>query len=207
MMMRVVALALGLLLSLFGSASAQTTNFIIGETLGSQRDGYTGTVGFKFTTTYAITVTALGRWVVSGNSGTHTVALYNSSCSSLGSVSVATSGATAGQFKYVNLGTPVALVTGTYYVMSSETNGGDQWYDDNTTVTTSAVGSVTGSVDGTCTVDVNGPHSYVPVDFQYTGGLTSLEQSQGQAYFVLCTPGAPPCSAALHLLPLMGVGK
>ena len=65
----------------------------------------------------------------------------------------------------------------TYYLVSQETSGGDQWHDvNNTTVTTTAVASEIGGVYG------SGPgswfaygvagNSYGPVDFKYSGGST-----------------------------------
>jgi hypothetical protein len=51
-----------------------------------------------------ITVYALGRIFVSGNTGTHMVKLVRASDSvDLASVSIPMTGGTAGQFKYVNL--------------------------------------------------------------------------------------------------------
>ena len=45
-----------------------------------------------------------------------------------------------GQFKYASLASPVTLLPGTaYYVMSEENFGGDNWYDFNTTVTTTSI--------------------------------------------------------------------
>src|ERR1700722_11085797 len=84
----------------------------------------------------ALVVNQLARWVVSGNSGTHTVKLVDASTGTDlpgGSVSVNTSGAKAGQYLYASLTAPLTLTSGhQYYLMSSETLGGDQWYDDNT---------------------------------------------------------------------------
>ena len=113
----------------YGSGTA----FVTGQaTLGALRNDFTGWVGFKFAVgSSAITVNQLGRWVVSGNGGTHSVRLVRvSDHAVLGSVSVDTAGAPAGAFKYVNLGTPITLAANTaYYIMSQETNGSDQWYD------------------------------------------------------------------------------
>ncbi|MFA7345158.1 MAG: DUF4082 domain-containing protein, partial [Terrimicrobiaceae bacterium] len=111
----------------YGSGTA----YVTGQTLGVLRNDLSAWVGFKFTVgSSAITVNQLGRWVVSGNSGTHAVRLARVSDGAvLGSVSIATSGAPVG-FKYATLATPVTLAANTaYYVMSQETSGGDQWYD------------------------------------------------------------------------------
>lgn len=79
-------------------------------------------------------VARLGRWVVRGNSQTHTVKISQVVGSSLqdvtnGSVTIDTSTATPDQFAWVSLTNPVTLTAGGLYcVLSSETNGDDQWY-------------------------------------------------------------------------------
>ena len=116
-------------------------------------------------------VTSLGRWVVSGNSASHAVSLYLSTGGGagtlLGSVTVATSGATAGQFAYVALGTPVTLSAGnTYFLMSLESNGGDQWYDDDTTYTLTSGDFAAGGSEYKAppyTQHFSGAHTYGPV--------------------------------------------
>lgn len=98
---------------------------------GSALNNFTGGVGFKFLCTAPLTVTSLGRWKIAGNSQTHTVRIRNSSGTSVASVSVDLSGGSAGAFNYADLLTPYVLTPGqTYYILSDETNGGDQWYND-----------------------------------------------------------------------------
>jgi hypothetical protein len=105
-----------------------------------------------------LTVTALGRIFVSGNSGSHVVKLVQSNGTDVqgGSVTVNMSGGTQGQFVFTNLASPVTLNANTgYYLVSAETQSGDQFYDYNTTV------SATSAVAVTSAVYFNG--SYVPV--------------------------------------------
>jgi hypothetical protein len=156
-------------------STSSSTAFVTGQTLGSLRNDYSNWVGFRFTVGSSnITVGELGRWVVSGNSGAHTVKLVLASTGadvSGGSVSIATSGATAGQFKYVALGSPVTLLANTtYYIVSQESNGGDQWYDLNTTLTSTSVATINSPVYGS-TGAWNTPSGagkgYVPVSFKY----------------------------------------
>jgi len=94
------------------------------------RNDITGHVGLTFTTVAAITISELGRWVVSGNSQSHTISLVKwSDKSVVASAVVATAGATPGQFLYAAC-TPVTLLAATYYaIVSTETSGGDQWYN------------------------------------------------------------------------------
>jgi hypothetical protein len=96
------------------------------------RDDRSGWFGMKFTTgASAIIVGELGRWVVPGNSDTHTVRLLNVNTGAiLGSSNVVTAGAPSGQFKYNPLVSAVTLEPNTsYYVISQESAGGDQWFD------------------------------------------------------------------------------
>ena len=158
------------------------TPFITGQTLGTIRNNYTGFVGFEFSPSTVPVVnfhiTALGRWIVSGNSGSHYVIIGNPSlCTSLASVQINTVGQTAGKFAYVALATPLACVSGVnYYCASSETSGGDQWYDKNTTVTTTSAASIfnvvvaSGTTPGTFTGcgTSSSADTYVPVNFLYT---------------------------------------
>jgi len=126
-------------------AASSSTAFVTGQTLSSLRNNYLGHVGFKFTVGAAsITITELARWVVSGNSGTHAVYLLNSAGSTLGSVSVATSGEPVG-YKYVALASSVTMAAGAVgFIVSAEANGGDQWYDAPVNVTTTAAATMNG---------------------------------------------------------------
>ena len=99
-------------------AAAGDTAYVTGQTLTTLRNDYTGWIGMKITVGAAnVTLTELGRWVVSGNSQPHTVkVVVASSGADLAgaSVSIATAGAPAG-FKYATLGSPVSLSANTAY--------------------------------------------------------------------------------------------
>jgi len=148
---------------------------VTGVSLGTARNNFSGWIGMSVTVGGTpLTVTGLGRIVAPGNTGSHLVKLVNASTSqdvSGGSVSVPTSGGTAGSFVYATLTTPVTLSANTtYYIVSQETNGGDQWYDWNTTITTTNVAVDAASIWGTSGYNVvsgSSIHAYGPVDFQY----------------------------------------
>jgi len=95
-------------------------------------------------------VTALGRWVVSGNRGAHTVKLVDASTGADvpgASTSVVTAGGPSDRFAYANLAAPVTLrVNGSYYLVSQEAAGADSWYDYDTHVVTAAAAADTGVV-------------------------------------------------------------
>jgi len=97
-----------------------STTFVTGVTLSSLRNNFSGWIGFRFAVGSApITVTQLGRWVVSGNSGNHTVKLIVEAGNDVSgaSVTVNTSGAPAGQFAYATLANALTLTPGTTYVL------------------------------------------------------------------------------------------
>jgi hypothetical protein len=105
---------------------------VTGHSLTSLRNDLSGWFGMEFTTGNTIlSLSKLGRWVAPGNSSVHALRLFEASTGNiLASTSVDTAGAPAGQFLYGNLASLVTLATNTsYYLLSEETAGGDQWYD------------------------------------------------------------------------------
>src|SRR6185369_13799083 len=163
------------------NAGGTTTAFVTSTTPGAARNDFVGWLGMKITVGASpVTVTALGRYMLSGNSQTHTVKLVNASTGldvAGGSVSLSMSGGTAGQFKYATLGSSVTLAANTaYYLVSQEFPGGDQWYDDTTVVATTSVAVCTGPVlnNGSWTVRSPANTTFVPMSFKYsTGGDTT----------------------------------
>lgn len=154
-----------------------STPFITAQSLGTLRNNNTGTTGFILQVGPSdLTVDALGRWVVSGNSGSHDVTIYDiAGASVVATATINTSGATAGDYKYVSI-TPVTLTAGKRYAIeSAETNGGDQWYDDDTTVTQDPTAGTVESAVFSHTSAHNGyNNSYGPVNFKFTV-VTSIE--------------------------------
>jgi len=151
------------------------TAFVTGQTLGTLSSGHNGGIGFQFTVgSSPITVYSLGRYMVSGNTGTHALTLVQVSNNAvLGTVTVAMSGATPGTYVYGTLTTPIALAANTsYYVQSAEVSPGDQYYSENTTVTTTAAGTITNAEDSASGnrwfTGTLGSNSYGPVNFTYS---------------------------------------
>jgi hypothetical protein len=159
------------------SAPAGPTSWVTAVTAGAVRNNYSSFVGLAFTTgTSPISVYQLGRWVLSGNSASHTVKLTLASSGvdvAGGSVSVSTSGQTAGQFAYASLPSQIALPASTkYYLTSLEVSGGDTWYDLNTTLTTTNAATCNSAefyyTTGTeWLAEGTGGNSYGPVGFTY----------------------------------------
>ena len=97
-----------------------------------------------------VRVSSVGRWVVSGNRDSHTVKLVDAATGADvpgGSATVATAGAPAGAFAYAPLPAAVTLrANTTYYLVSLEKDGGDEWYNIDTRVVTPGWASVPGYV-------------------------------------------------------------
>ncbi|HLG95334.1 MAG TPA: immunoglobulin domain-containing protein [Bryobacteraceae bacterium] len=155
-----------------------SSNYVTSTTLGTLRNNYSGWVGMSVTTgAQPIAITALGRIFVSGNTGTHVLKIVQSSTGTDvpgTSVTVSTIGGVSGNFVYANLAAPVTLnVNTTYYVLSQEAAGGDQWYDYNTSVQSTSAAVLGASVYGPPYTLVSGSagHSYVPVDFKYAASI------------------------------------
>jgi hypothetical protein len=109
--------------------------------LGSLRNpaNFTGYVGMQFTTgANPVWVTRLGRWVAPGNNEYHTLGLIDATTLQWlpgGAVTLNLAGETPGYFAYASLAAPVKLNANTSYLLvSSETYGGDTWYDWNSQV-------------------------------------------------------------------------
>lgn len=148
--------------------------FVTSGAGSSPRNDFDGTVGFVFDVTSEVTVTHLGRWIISGNSQSHDIGIWNSGGTLQGSVTVNASGAPVG-YLYEPLGSPVVLpVASGYRIGSLEDDGGDQWYNVFS-ATSTAVGAITAAafVSG---VTLLNPGSnaggagnvFVPVNFKYT---------------------------------------
>lgn len=109
-----------------------------------------GWYGMRFTVGASpVTVYDLGRYVVSGNTGTHNLRLVRADGVQIASTSVNTTGATADTFVY-GLCVPVTLAANTsYYLFSNETAGGNRYGSEASTVTPASGFTVDGAASGT----------------------------------------------------------
>lgn len=147
--------------------------------------GQTSWMGMKFQVgSSPLVITSLGRIHIAGNNGTHQLKLVDAATGKdlpNSQVNVSMSGGTANQFKYSSLAAPVALNPGSvYYLVSSETAGGDQWYDASSTLTTDNAATCLGGVywdGGTWLVKGNTNNAFVPLDFTYGGLLDPVNVS------------------------------
>ncbi len=169
------------------NASSSPGNFVTAVNLGQVRNDYSGWLGMRFTVGSApLTLTALGRFNVSGGTGTHTVKLVRASDGTdvpNGLATVVLGSGTTGQFVYGNLPSAIDLAANTsYYLVSQENSGGDSWGYWDSSVTTSSVGACDGAVyslNGSSYSFVSGVNAPLgPVDFQYLSGNGVAATSQ-----------------------------
>ena len=162
------------------------TGFVTSQTLGTLHNDFSGFAGMQIVVgSSPVTVTALGRMMAGGNTGTHTVKLVKASDGTDvpgGTVSISMTGGTAGQYRYANLSSPVVLTAGTtYFLVSQETSGGDSWFYDDTIITTTSVAAETagtwGFGAGQWHLNGGAGQAYGPVDFRYVP-----QASQGGSY-------------------------
>ncbi len=183
------------------TAGDACSSYIGNHTNGTLRNNFTGNVGMEFTAASSgllsggDTVSAIGREFVAGNSGTHTLTITNVSSGAgvaTASLNTTTAGVDSNGFQWAALSSPVTLSPGTaYYVTSSEANGGDYWYDGNTTVSMDW-GTVDGSAyfdsSNTWHANTDAGTSYGPVNLEFTApgsefhpgaNIPSLQQTSG----------------------------
>jgi hypothetical protein len=158
-------------LNVSNTGTTSSYSFLTGYALTSLRNDYNGYVGMEFTVGgSALSVSALGRLCVAGNTGTHTVELVNvGTGTAVATANVNMAGCTAGEYQYVALGSAVTLAANTaYYLASLESYGGDQWYQAG------PVAANVGTVNAAAYFDWTNWHSgsgantsYVPPNFVY----------------------------------------
>jgi hypothetical protein len=156
------------------SHGVSSTSWITSVTAGTVRNNFTGCIGMSLTVGASnITVTDVGRWVIAGDSNTHSIVLQNGTGVIL-SGTVNTSGAPTGAFVYSSITPTVLNAGGIYNLFSIETNGGDNWYHDvdssetftsDVTVGISAVSVNTPNCNGQ--FGVTAGHAFVPPNFKY----------------------------------------
>jgi hypothetical protein len=136
---------------------------------GTLRNDFSSWVGMQITIGPSDEwVSALGRLYIAGNNHPHAMKLVDSAGNDVaGSAATVTlPSGSPGNFVYTNLATPIKLLANqTYYLVSQETNGGDQWYDYQFVLVAPTSGSA---------IVVNGP--------AYYAGQYWLVSQQNQTY-------------------------
>jgi hypothetical protein len=165
----------------------QGTPLVTALVPGTHRNNYTGGVGFGFLCNQNSHVTALGRVLLAGDTGTHYILIVPGTCAgseyvqvncgnptATGSTVVAIDGV---NFIFTPLAVPYAISSGsTYQIYSFETSGGDAWLDSNTTLTLApAEGTIQASVlssgtnpTGNTGCNTGGGNAYVIPNLYFT---------------------------------------
>jgi hypothetical protein len=156
------------------SQAATSYGLYTNYTPTSAINNYSGLVGMVFTNlTAGVSVTHLGRWKISGNSQIHTNYLVRHSDRALMASNVVNmASGSVGQFNYDTV-TPVSLAANTkYMILTSEINGGDQWYDAaNGSGAVLSTGTYQGATYGTTignAGEITFARPYGPTDMKYT---------------------------------------
>lgn len=154
---------------------------VVGETLMTPRNDYTGWVGMAIIPQGPDqSVYAIGRYCLPGNTGNHAVKIVDADGNDVpdSTANVNLAGQTANQFVYTAITGVTVKANLKYYVLSYETSGGDQFFDFATTVVLSSDNffSVPSAVFGNPTGSPPDPYTemggmnqaYGPVDIHYT---------------------------------------
>lgn len=137
------------------------TPLIASKTLGTLRN-FTAWLGMGFVVAGKnLQVVKVGRAFAPGNSGVHRLYLIDAATKQeIAAVDVSVAGGTPGEFVYADVMPSVILNAGaSYYLLSDEVDTGDQFYDADTRVTTTAAVSREFAVYGG-----NGNYTEAPVD-------------------------------------------
>lgn len=150
--------------------------FVTGQTLGALRSNFTGRLGIVTDLTYAdVMITHLGRWMVAGNTQSHTLALHNQGGDiQFASTVLNMSGKTPGAMAYQPLQYGYVVPNGQYmHITSTEVSGGDQWYDLHNFTSTGIFNLFGNSVN--LVMNYAPGSTYGPVDFKYKTSWTSTD--------------------------------
>lgn len=166
---------------LFGAAYATAdTAFVTVSQPGNTINSITGDLGGRFINRSGETtvITSIGRWIRTGNSGSHTLKIWNSSRVLIDSVSVNASGAPANAFLYGTLPLgPVNVAPGdSVYITSTESAGSELLSGPNLqSVSVTDIGAFDQAtlIGGTWTVVSNENRTFGPVNFQYSSPVPS----------------------------------
>ncbi|MHB9132788.1 MAG: type II secretion system protein [Armatimonadota bacterium] len=145
------------------------------------RTDYGAYVGYYFTVGDSpITITQLGRIFVTGNSQSHTLMIVKTTgWTAAAQATITMVAGTNNTFQWVTLPSPVTLTANTQYAfISSETVGGDQWYESGAitpkpgiTVNGACYGGAPPAVPGSLNGGSGGSNGYVYPNFKSVQSL------------------------------------
>ena len=152
-----------------GGGGTSGTPWVTANPSGSTRNNFGGCVGGQVLVgASSITVSALGLWVISGNTETVTVSLRNITGETvITSVAINTTGLSG--WVYAAASATLSAATD-YELWRTVTNGGDSWFDAFTPTTTVVASCVRLTFSSSCSTASTGALSqmYAGVNFKYT---------------------------------------
>ena len=153
--------------------ASNAATYVTGQTLGTYRLGFDGWAGIRFHQLQTVTTTQLGLWCDSSDTSPHALKLWIDASQTpveIASVSIACTGTTG--YKYQNA--TVTLTKGSTYILAAlQVNGVAGFYNDDTTIATTAVAAIDGSIwfagEWIMAIRPNPRNTaFGPVNFQYT---------------------------------------
>ncbi|MDR3637130.1 MAG: PA14 domain-containing protein [Isosphaeraceae bacterium] len=174
------------------AAASQTLGNLTQPTDGASDFGYEFTVGNQNVGVYE-----LGRWVAPGDTEYHTVEILQAGTMAVvASAGVNTAGVAPGQYAYTTLTRPAVLSANTTYLIVSNEDGHDPFYDETTHIAASpgitlgrAV-SLVGNPSAWTIADGPAGNAFGPVDFRFAAAPV------GNLGFV---PNSPEGSQAAYI--------
>lgn len=195
--MRIILRAFLVILML--SASLSAANLIVTYNAGSDRNDFTGFVGFQFTVGgSSVTIQQLGIRCATSNTGNHTVYIVNGANATVVSTVVNLTGCSTGTFYFASCTSTTLSASTQYFLVTGVTNAGQNWSND------------AGGAGGTLTLNTglavnNGTTSPQAVFSASLGSFST--NGAGNAYVGLdasttaVTGGSRPRGVVVDLLP------
>lgn len=148
--------------------------FVTQVTLGTLDKSFDGWAGMEILVdASSLVVSKVGRVFATNNVQQHAIKIIDKGTNiDLTTAILDTIGGTDGEFQYVDLPSPVTLLQGSsYYVVSNQYSGGDQFYLDDSTIQHTTAAKVISAVSGDGALpyvpSATEGHCFGPLDFYY----------------------------------------
>jgi hypothetical protein len=152
----------------------QSGYFVTKYTLGALSNSFNGWAGMEILVdASSLVVSKVGRIFATNNVQQHAIKIIDKGANvDLTTALIDTIGGTDGEFQYVDLPSPVTLISGSsYYIVSNQYSDGDQFYLDDSTIqhTTAAkvVSAISGDGASPYVSSASEEHCFGPLDFYY----------------------------------------
>jgi hypothetical protein len=145
---------------------APTTKYVTDFTPGIAKNNFTGELGYAFQPINTFTATWVGFKIVSGNTGTHTVKIYDYGTNTLlRTVTFDLSALTVTDtFVWMQMSSLTFTGMTSYMILKVVTSGGQQWWDQGATTLSDSINTFTVSRTGTTNTAGNPNTQFVGLD-------------------------------------------